>query len=270
MSTRGKTSRKSSATNKEASLLSDDNSMVTMDGLQRVLDAALNTLSEKLCAGQRILEQNLGQSIEHCHNIIRELSDSVKASNETIIQQQQAIENLSSENRVLKKSVAELQVRLDDLEQYGRRNTVEVHGLPEEEGENCIKKIIDVGTALNVKIDASNIDACHRLRRAADRTSSGIIVRFVNRSVADQLMDARRTKRLSTRHLGLPTDQPIYVNQSLSPARRILFARTRAAFRENKLKAAWVDRSGRIKVRKDDGGSVIVIASEEDLRKLFK
>ncbi|XP_046662873.1 voltage-dependent calcium channel subunit alpha-2/delta-4-like [Homalodisca vitripennis] len=76
-------------------------------------------------------------------------------------------------------------------------------------------------------LSEAGIDACHRINRGSKRPTSGIIVKFLRRDDADALIERRKVKRdFSTRHLsGYQQDSPVYVNLSLAPARRVLFAK---------------------------------------------
>ncbi|KAG8262585.1 hypothetical protein J6590_051070 [Homalodisca vitripennis] len=72
----------------------------------------------------------------------------------------------------------------------------------------------------------------------------------------------------STRHLsGYQQDSPVYINLSLAPARRVLFAKARKLKNDFNYKYVWVDRAGRVKVRKSDdkASRVIVINNEDEL-----
>lgn len=130
-------------------------------------------------------------------------------------------------------------------------------------------KVIEVGKALDIDVRADMIDVCHRLKKQNNRATPGIIVRFVRRTDKENMLQKRRVKRtLSTRHLGLPSDQPIYLNQSLSQSRRILFAKARQVKIDKKYKFLWVDKAGNIKIRRDEGSRPILISSADDLRKL--
>lgn len=170
----------------------------------------------------------------------------------------------------------EINVRQDELDQYSRRNTLEIFGVSEVEGETASslkKTVMDIGKSLGVNITEDGIDACHRIRGGNNRPTSGIIVKFLRRDDPDQLLAKRKVKRdFSTRHLGHQTDQPIYVNLSLAPARRVLFAKARKFKNDYDYKFAWVDRAGRVKVKKTDDqrSRVLVINDDEDLLSLIK
>lgn len=175
------------------------------------------------------------------------------------------------ENNTLRQKVSTLEARIDEMEQYSRRNCVEIHGIPTHPTENVIDVVKKVGVALNFPIDETMVDACHRLhsRDQSDRPP-GIIVKMVRRLDVEGLLAKRRVKRnLNTTDIGLniPQAKVIYINESLSPARRHLFNLARAAKRDKGYTFLWV-RGGKIFMRKADKMPVKVIATPADLEKL--
>lgn len=77
--------------------------------------------------------------------------------------------------------------KIDELEQYSRRNSIRVFGIPENNDENVRNKIIELCShKLNVNIDNTQIDRAHRVGSTntanSKHTSShrGIMVKFIN------------------------------------------------------------------------------------------
>lgn len=84
------------------------------------------------------------------------------------------------------------------------------------------------------------------------------------------LTKKRVFRNLSTSQIGMKVDYPIFINQSLSPNRRILLAKAKELNRELKWKFLWVDKAGRIKMRKHEKASIQVISTPSDLDNLKK
>ncbi|XP_046679195.1 uncharacterized protein LOC124366640 [Homalodisca vitripennis] len=157
---------------------------------------------------------------------------------------------------------------LDKADQYSRRNCVEIQDVPVQNNDT-IQTVKDVGKTLGVDIEEKIIDACHTLgKKVNTKDTTGIIVKFVRRVDAEALLTKRREKRdFSTRHLNLASDNPIYVNESLSPTRRRLLGMARQARRERGYKWLWV-RGGKIFLRKEDNGPVTIVQCQADLDKM--
>ncbi|XP_046671348.1 uncharacterized protein LOC124361342 [Homalodisca vitripennis] len=157
-------------------------------------------------------------------------------------------------------------MRVEDMEQYSRCNCLEIQGIPVTPAEDVLGIVKEVGKALDVQISDAMVDACHRLGRQTGDNPPGIIVKFVRRFDKEALLKKRRVKRtLSTRHIGRSDDRPIYVNESLSPARRRLYAMARRVQKEKDFKFLWV-RNGKIFLRKEENSPIKVITSQDDLQ----
>lgn len=234
---------------------------LTLEDLMKVL----NDIRED----QKTTKRDFNTSYEALHSKLEENSIALQNALLKIEEFSTKLDDLQTENKDLKCKVAELESKVDDLEQYSRRNCVEIQGISEENNESVLEIVKDVGRALNMEISDGMIDTCHRLGKK-DSTYTrprGIIVKFVRRLDKESLMKKRREKKdFSTRHLNLktPSDDPVYVNESLSPMRRKLLAIARAFKKENNYKYIWL-RNGNILLRKEEGSNVIQINTQADL-----
>lgn len=217
------------------------------------------------------VEKHLGSSLDLCHTEIAETKQLLSQQKEEMTAWMKKVEDLATENVSLRKRVAELEARQDETDQYSRRNTLEIQGIPYQKNEDVVGIVKMVGRALDYPIDDMKIDACHRLRsRDASGKPPGIIVRMVRRIDAEGLLQKRRVKRnLSTHDLGMTESlaQVVYVNESLSPARRRLLAAARQVKRDKAYTYLWI-RAGKIFLRKNQGDPVKVLTAMDDLNKL--
>ena len=70
------------------------------------------------------------------------------------------------------------------LEQYGRREMIEVSGIPVKENENCIDIIKRLGSLIGLNVNNS-IETAHRIK------NGDIIVKFRDRPSRDSLFRAK-------------------------------------------------------------------------------
>jgi hypothetical protein len=248
-----------------------DSSSTSTSNIMNVenMKSLLTNLEGKIVSGQRQLEQDLGKSLNLCHEKLDENSNLLRSQQEVIAKQTELIELLRLDNLALKKRVNELEIKLDSCDQYSRSNTLEIYGIPELKNENTPQIVVDVCKALDVDIKEEALDICHRLKKQNNRPTSGIIVRFVRRFDKERVLQQRRIKRnFSTRHLGYSdaSDTPIYLNQSLTRNRRLLFAKARRIKQEKNIQFLWVDKAGNIKMRKEEGSKVFIIQCDNDLQ----
>ena len=63
-----------------------------------------------------------------------------------------------------------LKINGDHLEQYGRRNNLEITRIPDDvSDENLEEKVTHVLSAIQVNVSSSDIEACHRIGKAKIR-----------------------------------------------------------------------------------------------------
>ena len=105
------------------------------------------------------------------------------------------IKNLQAEDEHLREKVCSLESKIisleinqNKLEQYDRRNNIEVFGIPDSIKDNCLEeKIISVFTSLGMDVKSDDIEAHHGIGK--NRSSSKkTIVRFSNRKFVKQAL----------------------------------------------------------------------------------
>lgn len=222
------------------------------------------------------MEGQFNVSFEFAHNKIDDQKKIIEEQTKKLDEYLEMITKITQENVDLKKKVREMEVRLEDVEQYSRANTVEIYGVPEVKGEDVYDVVKNICVALNMDTTREKIDVCHRLGKRKpqegeekDERPAGIIARFVRREDKLTLLKNRKVKRnLSTEHLGFKQlATPIYINESLSPQRRKLYAAAREAKNKKDYTYLWVS-NGRILMRKEQGSSVVHVSTMDDLKKL--
>ena len=95
------------------------------------------------------------------------------------------IKNLQAENERLRDKVSNLENKVVSLEinqnmlqQYGRRNNIEVSGIPDSVGDNDLEeKVISVFANVGIDVKSNDIEACHRIGKSRN-SSKKTIVRF--------------------------------------------------------------------------------------------
>ena len=104
----------------------------------------------------------------------------------------------------------------NSLEQYGRRNNVEITGIPDSVEINDLEgKVIEVLSEIDVNVSTNDIEACHRIGKTRNN-SKKTIVRFMNRKNAKKaLFNRRKLNDIDKRKLGLSNN--IFISENLSP-----------------------------------------------------
>jgi hypothetical protein len=158
----------------------------------------------------------------------------------------------------VKEQLADVEQKNDDLEQYTRRNSLRIAGLPEEPNEDCYGKALSLANStlkLNPPLSLLDIDRTHRAGRSRAGQPRSLLVKFATYQQRHRVMKARH----------LLKDTNIYVNEDLTSKRAKLFKNARTEKQAGRIKDAW-SSDGRIKIR-DLREGVHVIKSDDDLER---
>ena len=157
----------------------------------------------------------------------------------------------------------------DDVEQYSRKNSLELHGIPRVAYSSTEEAVLKVTNALNVIVRPEDFEISHHIRL---KHSEAIIVKFVSHKVKSQVYKARtRLKNVSL--TGLFQDCPassrtesnrIHMCESLTAYRHHLVNKSNTKRRNNELLNVWT-MDGKVFVKTSPEGSPIRISCDEDL-----
>ncbi|XP_046688851.1 uncharacterized protein LOC124374730, partial [Homalodisca vitripennis] len=179
---------------------------------------------------------------------------------------------LKKENQELRGDISGLHVRVRNLEQYSRRQNVEIDGIPETQGENVLRVLESVAEAVGVELKKENIVAAHRIPSFNKKRTPPIIVRFSTYEERDTWIREYKSMRplmLNMINPGFKSSAKVFVNEHISPENKLLLAKTKEAARNKGFKYVW-SRDGKIFVRKEDGEKCKKIDSAADLETLQK
>ena len=74
------------------------------------------------------------------------------------------IRNLQEENAKLRSRVEVIENKFNHLEQYGRRNNIEVSGIPDYIGDIKLEcSDVKIMKVIDIEVDELDIKACHRI-----------------------------------------------------------------------------------------------------------
>ncbi|XP_072177833.1 uncharacterized protein [Diadema setosum] len=171
--------------------------------------------------------------------------------------------NIQAQNSLLKESVTQLENRVTDLDQYHRRVNLEFVGIPETEGENVKKIVVEVAKHADPNLAEQDVDVTHRLgpKKEKGGPPRPIIVRFTTRRARDAVYNGRKNLRGKTKN------QRVFINENLLPATRQLLAKANVERKKADHRYLWTSNA-RILVRKNSDSPAIVICCEEDLQKI--
>ena len=241
----------------------------------------VSILDEKLAPFKQTID-DLRSSLE-ANNFMKFASKQYDEMSKKVDAFEAENELIRSENKVLKKSLETMDRVLqsvkkayNDLEQYGRRECVEIRGVPmpshpSEESTNEIAK--NLGKLMGVKISDNDISVSHRVPLSSKNKKSvpaPIIVKFTRREKKDEFYSARmKLKKVTARDLGyrFNTNNYIFINESLTSENRNLFNEALRVKKQSGYKFFWT-LNGQIYLRKSADTSSINIRCSDDLARL--
>ncbi|XP_078363467.1 uncharacterized protein LOC144647547 [Oculina patagonica] len=218
---------------------------------------------------------NLSREVAELKTSFKQQESELKTAKESLNAALKYNAQLKTELQATKNRVKELEVENDDLyenmdalEQYTRKNSLEIEGIPENicDDEEAVLKVAQV---LNVDVKREDIDICHRIKR---KKSNPIIVRFISHKVKRALYKQRvKLKNISGSQLfpsapatARPSSNRIFVNENLTAHRRNLVRMANDMKQDGILKGVWtVD--GKIFVKTSPEGRPLRINTEDDL-----
>lgn len=213
---------------------------------------------EELSTSVKFLSDKMDESTKLLKEVKSELA-TVKKENE----------ELKIKNAAMSSDVCSLKDKIRSLEQYTRKNNIEISGLPVTARENVVDLVKDVGVSLGLDFHATDISAAHRVPSYNRERTPALIVQFINRTSRDDWLKRFREKKGLTAHQvnsAFP-HQNIYINEHLSPDNKVFLANLKSKCKEVGYSFAWC-RDGKFFVRRAQGERFKRINTYDDVEKL--
>ena len=195
------------------------------------------------------------QAITESQNFVNEEFEKIK------VQLDAAEERSKSAEANVIKTKADIQImhgdllikqnNINSLEQYGRRNMLEINNIPQKENKNIRKMITAVACAMKIEDFNFNldVDVTHHLQ--SKLTVPPIIIMFQDRTKRNNFYEFL----------------PIFINESLTIFNRILFKKVREACKKKEFKYFWTN-NGKIMCKRNQQSDVIIIKNEIDIEEI--
>ena len=165
-------------------------------------------------------------------------------------------QKLTIENHELKARVAKLESLANSAEQYSRRNSLSVSGIPESLVENTDEVVLRVADDIESGLVLSEIDRSHLVGKPKVGKPRDILIKFATYR-SRKKMYKKRTLLKDKGHPG------VFLNEDLTKSRMDLLYKARGKVKGTLLLGAW--SSDGVILVKDNEGRVHRITSEGDL-----
>ena len=182
-----------------------------------------------------------------------------------------AVASKDAEITALKEDLERVTCQLNDIEQYSRRQCVNISGIPESSNEDAKKIVLELSAVTGAHLEPGDVDVAHRVGRQKPGKTRTIIARFSTLATRQAFYNARRGLRGARAPPGSRlTDEILgktYVSDNLTRQNELLMYQARQLKKKGKVFAAWSDQ-GKLKVKERQGSSTRIFKSTDDLRKL--
>ena len=207
--------------------------------------------------------------IERSQNYLSKDYDNFKESLQTVkkhvSETSQKIKNLEERLQTTEDNTYNQQVLVDNVQQYQRRDCIEITGVPVLPTDNPKQIVVEVGELMGIDVTEDHISTAHRLP-STKKVPNRIIAKFVYRDKKEEFYKRRR-QFTGKKSIDIPCvaneygesiyeSNKIYINESLTPYRRKLFGKINEFKRTNKWKHIWSVINGKILLRQTGDSSV--------------
>lgn len=248
----------STSTNKESDVeVSDgeDEIEVSSLGIQRSILAKVDSLL-KMKEQLSSIETSMTFLASKYDALLTEVTG-LREENKELKNQVEALKNKGYATRKL---ADDLSFEVAELNQYGRRLNLEIHGVKVESGQReDINVVLEkVAKEIKVEFDAKEVHQAHRLRPRRDGKPATILVQFYSKTTRDIWLTKGRKARVPN----------VFFGENLCPQYRRLLLETKDRCKTHNYKFVWV-KGGRILVKRSESDTnVIYVSSLDDLQKI--
>ncbi|KAE8750844.1 hypothetical protein FOCC_FOCC002272 [Frankliniella occidentalis] len=202
---------------------------------------------------QTVGEMNKKDLVLLISECLKPVQESVKELKDEVKELRLEVDNLSYDLRQKDIVIAELRARLDESEQYSRRNNLRIFGVKEKSKENTDLLVMDVAKKIGVDISETQIDRSHRIGKPGTKPRP-IIVKFVGYAPRRAMFTAKKALK----------GTGITIREDLTQERLSLLRQTSEAYYE---KNVWTN-DGVVMVKVGDKRP-FRLKSYSDLEKLM-
>lgn len=143
------------------------------------------------------------------------------------------VDLLEDDKNEILTNLVTLEKNLDRLNQYGRRENIELSGIPMYIPQNELEDVvIDILRFIGLEdLESYDISGCHRIHK------NNVIVRFVNRKHSIKSLKNRKYLKGCKREFGY--NQNVYMNENLCPAYRSIEEKCRTLLDCGHINQMW-------------------------------
>ena len=168
----------------------------------------INAAPPDLLSALSKVESNLMQNITDLKYEVINLKDIIIKS------LQDENKRLKTKVNVLENKIIDLKIQNNNVDQYSRRNNVEIAGIPQPISDSQLEeKVVDILKEIDVNITLNEIEACHRL----GKKKKNVIAQVIDRKHPLQaLRNMEKLKSIDKNAIGI-LNANLFISENLTP-----------------------------------------------------
>lgn len=209
------------------------------------------------------LEDSVNMMSDKYDELLKEMKESRKRVNEL----EKKVEELRTESKTKDECIKDLQIRLQESEQYARNRNIEISGIEQRKNENLREVMHSIASKLNIHLEDSDIDIIHRVPTRNERYPPKIIVQFVTRTKRNVWLSKKKNRLMSSDILEArgKVNSAVYINEHLTAHCQRLLWIAKQEGKKKGYKFIWC-REGKVFLKKEDSDATVIrVVSEEEV-----
>lgn len=178
---------------------------------------------------------------------------------------------ISSEHKDALVKISSLEEQVEELQRNQRSSILELKNVPKKEAENLTDIARKLHSSLGINLEPGSIKNVHRSTNAK---VNSIVIEYQSQQIRNQVIKAskeynksHKDRKLNATALGFPNDEPVFVNELLTPNARKLYGQSRTLVKNGKAKYCWL-ANGRVFIRISEDGPAIQMKSSTQIEAL--
>ena len=207
----------------------EDNPQVSLSIIYNQLKLYRSELLTKI----DIVKDDIVQQLKSENQALLEKITSLESNLQS---KEKEISEIKAELNASKKEFVKVERDVIDLQQYIRRNNIEICNIPESENESIKdleKKVVQISKAVGLNVTTNQIEACHRLATNQNGPRK-VIVRFTNRKNCEILLRSSKLFKEKTTQEKAGLSSKIFINNNLCSYNKFLWGKAKC-LKQNKL-----------------------------------
>ena len=210
-------------------LISQQNETILnrITSLERKTDQRIEVIMDSMTKMKEELKQTiesqqfLDQKYEEQKTQISKLEAKVKSLCTDMSDKEITINQLKERLKLAEASFLSNKSSINALEQYGRREMINISGIPRTNNEDTDEIVFNITDQLGLDLYLDDIEVSHR---TSSKDNAPIIVKFNSRRTRDEVWNLRyKLKNIKASDIGFDSNNSIYFNESLTEHNRSIF-----------------------------------------------